>query len=129
MVPFKYCEFYLNFYKGYSVFEGGESVEGVLGAGWHFRKGVQEGLPGEGREEPYGDEGGSPGRERTAKAQRHQGAGLGRLEQSARGGTQVQDRQGTDRGTLWASEGLGLWVGRWGGLKGPLGLSIRDAGG
>ena len=27
------------------------AAEGVLGAGWHFRKGVQEGLPGEGRED------------------------------------------------------------------------------
>lgn len=93
------------------------AAEGMLGAGWHFRKGVREGLPGEGREEPCGDEGGSLGRERTAKTQRRQGAGLGRLEQSARGGTQVQDRQGTDRGTLWASEGLGLWAGRWGGSE------------
>lgn len=38
-----------------------------------------------------------------------------------RGGTQVQDKEGTDRGTSWASEGLGLWAGTWWGLKGPSG--------
>lgn len=114
MVPFKYCEFYLNFYKGYSVFEGGECFGGRAGDRLAFQERCPEGLPGEGREEPCGNEGRSPGREHTAKAQRRQGAGLGRLEQSARGGTQVQDRQGTDQGTLWALEGLGLWAGRWG---------------
>ena len=94
------------------------AAEGVLGAGWHFGKGVQEGLLGRGESSPAemrgaALEGGTLQRPRGAREQAW--GGWSRV----RGRTQVQDREGTDWGTSWAPEGLGLWVGTWWGLKGP----------